>query len=267
MTSDTSSDSSTNSSNNVKPNAKPNKASVLLISWTDDRSESAEYHRQVDALRVTFEDAFGFHTTSVSLDSKTSLELQVLSKVSTFAAAYDRAGDLLIVYYAGRIDVGDYCFKKELYGRKKARGETVRNRIVWAECEKALRMTHSHVFWIFDWSDLSTLHSNYEQLCLVRHQTYTRNDINCLVIDLGTPPVQSFTPALDKVLLVAAEKTRQGKTFTTLDLLELVKAELHTDPETVQSLRLRDETDGYPEPIGGHIMLQPFSTARVPNSG
>ena len=102
-------------------------------------------------LRSTFEDSFGFPTTVSYLNAKASLELQVLSKVSEFAAAHDGPDDLLVVYYAGCVDVGKYCFKHELNDWKS------RDEIVWEESEKVLRMTVSHVLWIFDGSFLHHL--------------------------------------------------------------------------------------------------------------
>ncbi|KAI4257022.1 MAG: hypothetical protein L6R42_005903, partial [Xanthoria sp. 1 TBL-2021] len=98
---------------------------------------------------TSFEDIFGFATTTVYLGAKKSLELQVLFNVANFAAAHDSPGDLLIVCYAGLIDVGDYHFKKDL-NRRKSRDE-----IVWEECDKVLRMTVAHVLWIFDGSVFS----------------------------------------------------------------------------------------------------------------
>ncbi|KAI4259271.1 MAG: hypothetical protein L6R42_004643, partial [Xanthoria sp. 1 TBL-2021] len=79
---------------------------------------------------TSYEDIFGFATTTVYFDAKKSLELQVLFNVSNFAAAHGSPGDLLIVYYAGLIDVGDYRFKKDP-NRRKSRDE-----IVWEQCDK-----------------------------------------------------------------------------------------------------------------------------------
>ena len=130
---------------------KCNKAAALLMCWADDSNHHADYPRQTMQLRFNFEDSFGFRTTVSYLDPKTLLELQVLSKVSEFATAHDGPNDLLVVYYAGFVDVADYCFKKELNGRKP------RDEIVWEESEKVLRMTVSHVLWIFDGSFLHHL--------------------------------------------------------------------------------------------------------------
>lgn len=127
---------------------KCNKAAALLMCWADEPNHHPDYHRQIMQLRFTFEESFGFPTTMSYLDAKTLLELQVLSKVAEFAAAHDGPNDLLVVYYAGFVDVADYCFKKELNGRKP------RDEIVWEESEKVLRITVSHVLWIFDGSFL-----------------------------------------------------------------------------------------------------------------
>ncbi|KAI4270449.1 MAG: hypothetical protein LQ337_006676 [Flavoplaca oasis] len=78
-----------------------NKAAALLICWADESNHHAEYHRQIMQLRSTFEDSFGFQTTVSYLDPKALLELQVLKKVSEFAAAHDGRDNLLVVYYAG----------------------------------------------------------------------------------------------------------------------------------------------------------------------
>lgn len=123
-----------------------NKAAALLICWADESNHHAEYHRQIMQLRSTFEDSFGFQTTVSYLDPKALLELQVLKKVSEFAAAHDGRDNLLVVYYAGFVDVGDYCCKKEL------NRDSPRDEIIWWESEKVLRMTVSHVLWIFDGS-------------------------------------------------------------------------------------------------------------------
>ena len=128
-----------------------NKAAALLICWADESDHHAEYQHQIMQLRSTFEDSFGFPTTVSYLNAKASLELQVLSKVSEFAAAHDGPDDLLVVYYAGCVDVGKYCFKHELNDWKS------RDEIVWEESEKVLRMTVSHVLWIFDGSFLHHL--------------------------------------------------------------------------------------------------------------
>ncbi len=123
-----------------------NKAAALLICWADESNHHPEYNRQIMQLRSTFEDSFGFPVTVSYLDPKTLLELQVLSKVSEFAAAHDGRDDLLVVYYAGFVDIGDYCRKKEL------NRDSPRDEIIWLESEKVLRMTVSHVLWIFDGS-------------------------------------------------------------------------------------------------------------------
>ncbi|KAL9008996.1 MAG: hypothetical protein Q9180_009444 [Flavoplaca navasiana] len=130
---------------------KCNKAAALLICWADESNHHAEYHRQIMQLRSIFEDSFGFQTTVSYLDPKVLLELQVLSKMSEFAAAHDGPDDLLVVHYAGFIDVGEYCFKRELNRRRP------RDEIVWEESEKVLRMTVSHLLWIFDGSFLHRL--------------------------------------------------------------------------------------------------------------
>ncbi|KAI4270581.1 MAG: hypothetical protein L6R38_007084, partial [Xanthoria sp. 2 TBL-2021] len=100
---------------------------ALLICWVNESDHHAHYRNQVVQLRSTFEDIFGSPTMTVYLDAKKFFELQVLFNVSNFAAAHDGPGDLLIVYHAGFIDVGDYRFKKDL-NRRKSRDE-----IVWEE--------------------------------------------------------------------------------------------------------------------------------------
>ena len=120
------------------------KAVVLLLCWANSPVDSADYHNLVMQLHSTFEETFRFPTTTIYLETGKSLELQVLSSVSGFAVAHDGQGDLLIVYYAGYVDVGDCCYKKEL-NKFKSRDE-----IVWVECEKVLRMATAHVLWIFD---------------------------------------------------------------------------------------------------------------------
>ncbi|KAL8668021.1 MAG: hypothetical protein Q9168_007109 [Polycauliona sp. 1 TL-2023] len=185
---------------------KCDKANALLISWADESNDHALYHDQVQQIRSTFEDTYGFPTTCVSLDATRSLELQVLSKVSDFAAAHDGSGDLLIVYYAGFVDVGDYCFKSDL-NKFKSRDE-----IIWEECEKVLRMTLSHVLWIFD--------GVFEELSIRIDPSYKWKPP-----PLPSPPI-SMTPALIESLRIVAEQACEGEVSTTKDLVKMIRAEL-----------------------------------------
>ncbi|KAL9026233.1 MAG: hypothetical protein Q9180_007520, partial [Flavoplaca navasiana] len=216
-----------------------NKAAALLICWADGSNHHAEYDRHIMQLRSTFEDSFGFPTTVSYLDPLKLLELQVLSKVSEFAAAHDGRDDLLVVYYAGFVDVGDYCSKKEL------NRDTPRDEIVWLESEKVLRMTVSHVLWIFDGSFflyfvgrietevgqshvfvseqpvLTVRFSVFEQLYTWLHPSWKRG-----LVKVPKAPPRSITPALIMALQEVAKHANDGNVCTTKDLFNIMRAEL-----------------------------------------
>ncbi|KAL8883752.1 MAG: hypothetical protein Q9215_008038 [Flavoplaca cf. flavocitrina] len=207
-----------------------NKAAALLICWVDESDHHAEYHRQIIQLRSTFEDSFGFQTTVSYLDPKTLLELQVLSKVSEFAAAHDGRDDLLVVYYAGFVDVGEYCFKKELNERKS------RDEIVWEESEKVLRMTVSHVLWIFDGSFLHHLIQNF-----YLHPDLVSRDNNRVV----------------------AEQAEDGNVSTTKELFKIMRAEFQVSYSGDYQI-VKFENTQCDSTLDDHIVLQP-QYAKIPD--
>ncbi|KAL8840048.1 MAG: hypothetical protein Q9176_004070 [Flavoplaca citrina] len=218
-------------------------------------------------LRSIYEDSFGFPTTVSYLNAKASLELQVLSKVSEFAAAHDGPDDLLVVYYAGCVDVGRYCFKQELNDWKS------RDEIVWEESEKVLRMTVSHVSWIFDGSflhhliqifylhpDLVSRDNNrvFEQLYTSMHSSGRRSSAKGLKV-----APRSITPALTKALRIVAEQAEDGNVSTTKELFKIIRAEFQVSHSGDYQM-VKFENAQCDSTLDNHIVLQP-QHAKIPD--
>ncbi|KAL8853377.1 MAG: hypothetical protein Q9221_001854 [Calogaya cf. arnoldii] len=105
---------------------KHDNAVALLLCWANKSNDQTGYTNLVLQLYSTFEDIP--HDVRLHNASR-SLEIQVVSKISVFALSHDGPDNLLIIYYTGLVDIGEYCFK-ELNNLNS------RNEIVWIQCEK-----------------------------------------------------------------------------------------------------------------------------------
>lgn len=93
------------------------KVEVLLLCWAQNSSD-LKTTKEVDALRLVFEDRFKYHTTIQYLDNdnKQKLQVQINGIVATFVQKNDGPNTLLIVYYAGHGKPGEIHGHLELHG-------------------------------------------------------------------------------------------------------------------------------------------------------
>ncbi|KAF3005027.1 hypothetical protein E8E13_009027 [Curvularia kusanoi] len=74
--------------------------SVLIIKWADELDELKTKAEALE-LETLFRDRFHYHTETVELNVKGKAQLQLNSRVSSFAAEHNGPNNLLIVYYTG----------------------------------------------------------------------------------------------------------------------------------------------------------------------
>ena len=93
------------------------KVMVLLLCWAQDSNDLGTT-KEVNDLKLVFEERFRYHTTTEYLDNnkQQKLQVQLNSKVAAFVGANDGPNTLLIVYYAGHGKPGKIHGDLEMFG-------------------------------------------------------------------------------------------------------------------------------------------------------
>ncbi|MCJ1246796.1 hypothetical protein MMC30_004005 [Trapelia coarctata] len=129
------------------------KVEVLMLCWAENSDDLAT-KREVEELKVVFEDQFHYHARIDYLDnhSSTKLQLQVNAIVAGFAKEHDGPNTLFIVYYAGHGKPGDTHGQLVWHG-KTSENDTIKRRdiLVWNKTEDLLKDAEADVLEIFDW--------------------------------------------------------------------------------------------------------------------
>ncbi|KAF2630172.1 hypothetical protein BU25DRAFT_408756 [Macroventuria anomochaeta] len=73
---------------------------VLIVKWADELDELKTRTEALE-LETLFRDRFHYHTETVELNVKGKAQLQLNSRISSFAAEHNGPNNLLIIYYTG----------------------------------------------------------------------------------------------------------------------------------------------------------------------